>query len=475
MKTPEPSHQRDRVFVSYSHKDKEWLEKFSAVLAPDIRNGRVDYWDDRELQPGDPWYAKILNGIGTARVAVLLVSPNFLASRFIMEEELPRILAARDDGLTVIWVPLFGTFYGSAAPPQIKPLTEFQAAFDASKPLAEQAPASQTTLLLDLCRQIQRLLNPCRVPCNLPFNSLAELFKGRNESLEQLDRSLRQHGSAAIVQPQAIHGLGGIGKTRLAIEYAWHHQKDFTAFLFVSANTPDDLDRNLATLSRPDCLDLPEHQAPQQEEQRDAVIRWFQQNTGWLLILDNVDTDEGVRAVKALVAKLRGGHVLITSRVTEWGRGVHPLALDVLQPDDAVALLMESAHSWRAPRSEDGAQARILVDRLGCLPLALTHATAYMQHHHQGFNAYLDDFEKHFERLLAYHDHLAIEYETELEEKSDKLATPGKPKLPARNSSRRRCNNLFSLSFDRLASEGQKGYPAICCLPRTRPNSCGHV
>jgi len=91
---------RDRVFVSYSHKDKEWLEKFSAVLAPDIRNGRVDYWDDRELQPGDPWYENILAGIRTARVAVLLVSPNFLASRFIMEEELPRILAAQDEGLT---------------------------------------------------------------------------------------------------------------------------------------------------------------------------------------------------------------------------------------------------------------------------------------------------------------------------------------------------------------------------------------
>lgn len=448
-----PTPQRDRVFVSYSHKDKEWLEKFSAVLAPDIRNGRVDYWDDRELQSGDPWYSKILDGIDAARVAVLLVSPNFLASRFIMEEELPRILAARGDGITIIWVPLFGTFYGPGAPPQIKPLTEVQAAFDASKPLAEQDPASQTTLLLDLCHQIQRLINPGRVPSNLPFNSLAELFKGRDESLTQLDRSLRQHGSAAIVQPQAIHGLGGIGKTRLAIEYAWRHQDDFTAFLFVSANTPDDLDRNLAALCRPDSLDLPENQSPKQDEQRDAVIRWLQQNRGWLLILDNVDTDEGVRAAKTLVAKLRGGHVLITSRVTEWGRGVRPLALDVLQPLDAVALLLESAHSWRASRSDDGSQARTLADCLGCLPLALTHATAYMQHHHQGFTAYLIDFEKHFERLLAYHDHLAIEYETELEVKTDKPVTA--EAKAARKKFVKTVATTFFLSFDRLASEAK--------------------
>jgi hypothetical protein len=48
----------------------------------------------------------------------------FLASGFIMEEEPPRIRAARDDGLRIIWVPLFGSFYGPGAPPQIKPITD---------------------------------------------------------------------------------------------------------------------------------------------------------------------------------------------------------------------------------------------------------------------------------------------------------------------------------------------------------------
>lgn len=448
-----PNPNRNRVFVSYSHKDNEWLDKLRTVLAPDIRNDRVDYWDDRELQPGDPWYAKIIDGISAARVAVLLVSPNFLASRFIMEEEVPRILKAVDDGLTIIWIPIFGTFYGPGAPPQIKPLTDVQAAFDAGKPLVEQDPASQTALLIGLCRHIHRLLNPNRIPCNLPFTSLAELFKGRDEALAQLDRSLRQHGSAAIVQPQAIHGLGGIGKTRLAIEYAWRHQNDFTAFLFVSANTPDDLDRNVAALCRPDCVDLRENQSPKQDEQRDAVIRWLQQNRGWLLILDNVDTDEGVRAVKTLAAKLRGGHVLITSRMTEWGRGVHPLALDVLSLDDAVALLLESAHGWRAPQPEDAAEGRTLAASLGCLPLALTHATAYMQHHHQGFKAYLNDFGRHFERILDYVDHLAIEYETELAEEGKEPATP--EAKAARKKIVKTLATTFFLSFDRLTPEAK--------------------
>src|SRR2546427_267650 len=50
-----PNARRDQVFVSYSHKDKQWLDKLNEVLAPDIRNGRISYWDDRILQPGDPW------------------------------------------------------------------------------------------------------------------------------------------------------------------------------------------------------------------------------------------------------------------------------------------------------------------------------------------------------------------------------------------------------------------------------------
>ena len=448
------SQNRNRVFVSYCHKDKEWLDKFRDVLAPEIRNGRVDYWDDRELRPGDPWYDRIIESISVSRVAVLFVTPDFLSSRFIMEDELPRIIKASEHGLTIIWIPVFGAFYDSDTSPQVKDITKLQAAFDAGRPLAELDDTSQTVKLLELCRHIQKLLNPGRVPWNLPFNSLAGLFKGRNETFEQLDLNLKLQGASAIVQPQVIQGLGGIGKTRLVIEYAWQHQNDFTAFLFVSANKPEDLDRNLAALCAPDWgLDLAEQKSPNQQEQLDAVIRWLQQNKGWLLILDNVDTDEGVISAKALISKLRGGHVLITSRVTSWGRGVHKLALDVLSIDEAVGLLLDSTQTWRNLRPEDQVQARILAEKLGCLPLALTHATAYMEHLYQGFNEYLNDFESHFERLLAYHDHLAIEYETELE-KERKEPVSREEKI-VRKQLLKTVATTYFLSFDRLVPEAK--------------------
>ncbi|MBF0217155.1 MAG: tetratricopeptide repeat protein [Candidatus Omnitrophica bacterium] len=449
-----PISYRTQVFVSYSHKDAAWLDKLREHFAPDIRNGRLDYWDDRRIETGDRWRIEIDEAVRHARVALLLISPNFLASDFIMREELPRIIEAAKDGLTVVWIPLSGTFDGPLAPPELRPITDIQAAAATATPLEKLQEPSLNATLLDVCRQVHKLINPGRIPWNLPFSSLAELFKGREETLAEIDRELRKHGSAALLQPHIIHGLCGIGKTRLAIEYAWRHQNDFTACLFVSANRPEDLDSNLASLCRPgDCLDLPEYRSINQDEQRDAVIRWLQQNKGWLLIIDNVDTDESVRAVKSLVAKLRGGHVLITSRVTEWGRGVRPLPLDVLSTENAVALLVESTAAWRMPKEGDKLQARTLAERLGNLPLALTHATAYMQHHHMGFAAYLDDFERHFERLLAYHDHTAIEYETELDKDDRGPSTP--EAKAARKALIKTVATTFFLSFDRLSPEAK--------------------
>jgi tetratricopeptide (TPR) repeat protein len=404
--------------LSYSHLDAHWLDKLREVLHPDIRNGRIDYRDDRNLVAGDDWYQEIAGYIARARVVVLLVSPSFLASSFIMEEELPLILEARKraeaegQGLTILWVPLSGIYHGPNAVPGAERVNRFQAVWEANQPLDAFPEKSRTEHLLDLCRQISRLVNPAPQPNNLPFAPLGDLLKGREADLARLDEQLRRHGSSAIVQPQAVSGPGGIGKTRLAVEYARRHEGDFTALLFVSASSPSDLDANLARLCADDgALDLVEYRSASQHDQCAAVIRWLKQNKGWLLILDNVDTQEAVAAVQKLLAKLTGGIVLVTSRITMWSGGIPRFPLDVLSPDAAVELLLGKANSLpRASRPDDEKQARLLAEQLGYLPLALTHAAAYVGEWDLAF----DDYMRQFDEALQFHEEAVIEYDSDL-------------------------------------------------------------
>lgn len=430
---------RSRVFISYCHRDTRWLERLKAVLAPEIRNDRLDVWDDQLLDPGEDWRERIRENIARARVAILLVTPGFLASKFIREEELPPILEAAKDGLTVLWVPVAGSFYGEAAMPGIEQLNHLQAAGDTARPLEDLDDASVASSLRKLCRRIRRLVEPVEAFLNLPFGSLDARFQGREKELAELDERLRRDGAAAVMQPTVIIGAGGMGKTRLAVEYALRHREDFNAFLFVSANTPEDLDANLARLG--EVLDLPEAEGGTQDEQKAAVIRWLRQNRGWLLILDNVDEGrESIQAVKSLVASLPGGHVLITSRLfgPEWGGGVRTLDLHAIGEEAARTFLLQATEGARHHRdSRDAEDAGALAIRLGCLPLALTHAAAFVSAEGISFADYLREFDGNFASLLDRHREDSIDYDPE----------------GAGGAGRKTVATTFFMSFHRLGSQ----------------------
>jgi CheY-like chemotaxis protein len=137
------------VFVSYSRKNKNWLDKFSPNLKVLADNNQLTIWDDTKIKSGAKWRDEIQKALSTAKVALLLVTPDFLASEFIKNVELPELFnAAKKRGLTILWVAVMPSLY------EVTYISEFQSANDPSKPLANLAPAKARLEILQICKKV---------------------------------------------------------------------------------------------------------------------------------------------------------------------------------------------------------------------------------------------------------------------------------------------------------------------------------
>ena len=246
----------------------------------------------------------------------------------------------------------------------------------------------QAPLPRDLRAGLRNDLQALRLkPIVLPYPSLGTLFMGRGTFLTRLRASLtRPGGGTAAIAGKAVHGMGGVGKTRAAVEYAWAHQDEHTALALIDAETPDKLDAGLAALTGP--LRLAEHTATDQKDQVEAALAWLNANPGWFLILDNIDAQPALDAAHRLLGRLHGGQVVLTSRLDRFPREVERLDLDVLALDDAAEFLLAATAAGRRPAPEDAAQARALAEALGQLALALEMAAATIEARRLSFAQY---------------------------------------------------------------------------------------
>lgn len=141
---------RSTVFISYAHGDKRWLAMIQTMLDPLVRADRIAVWDDTRIKPGTKWQAEIKRAIRSARVALLLVSPRFLASAYIAGNELPPILdAARRHGLVIVWALVSASMYTKT------PIAEYQAAHPLTKPLDTLSVPKRNQALLSIAEKIE--------------------------------------------------------------------------------------------------------------------------------------------------------------------------------------------------------------------------------------------------------------------------------------------------------------------------------
>jgi hypothetical protein len=204
--------------------------------------------------------------------------------------------------------------------------------------------------------------------------------------------------------------MGGTGKTRAAVEYAWAYREHYTALLFVIADDPKALSGNLAALSVHLLLRHSPDRDAAEYVRRQAVLDWLNENPGWLLILDNIDTGAALTEAETLIGQLTGGHVVMTSRLANFPGAIAPLELDVLRPKDAADFLLARTSKLRRAAADDKATARQLALDLGCLALALEHAGAYIVWRKESLRSYRELWESNRETVLNWSDPTVTHY-----------------------------------------------------------------
>jgi tetratricopeptide (TPR) repeat protein len=204
-------------------------------------------------------------------------------------------------------------------------------------------------------------------------------FTGRMDALDRLDAILTRDKPAAVTQVSraAVQGLGGVGKTSLAVEYAHRFRNLYDGVWWCPAEIRTGLMTSLAKLAVEFEVASPK-EADIEKAAKAALRRFAEQREIWLLVYDNVKTPEEI--IDLLPAA--GARVLITSRFADWSDWADELSLEVLPIDEAMAFLQD-----RVGRGDDNG-ARTLAEALGRLPLALDHAAATCKRTQMSFAAY---------------------------------------------------------------------------------------
>lgn len=225
-------------------------------------------------------------------------------------------------------------------------------------------------------------------------------FTGREEVLEALHDQLGLDQAVALTQSSALHGLGGVGKTQIALEYAYRHALEYSAVFWIEAEQVETVRASFLRLAK--LLQVPEYQQADQQQAITAVQRWLTKQSQWLLIWDNL---EAMELLPHFLPSARQGAVLITTRHQALGTLAYGLELSPMEQTEGITFLLQRAkipnagasgvslHPLQVRSPTEYAAAEDLVATLGGLPLALDQAGAYIEETGCTISGYLHQYE----------------------------------------------------------------------------------
>lgn len=226
-------------------------------------------------------------------------------------------------------------------------------------------------------------------------------FTGRETILEGLYTQLRSREAVALTQSSALHGLGGVGKTQIALEYAYRRALEYSAVFWIIAETEE---RIIASFSRiAEALQLPGQDDKNQQWVVTLVQHWLSTHNHWLLIWDNM---EDLELLDRFLPSFRSGAILITTRSQMLGTFAQGVDLLPMKPEEGILFLLrcakvlapeatsEHVQQFAARSHDQYTAAEDLVAALGGLPLALDQAGAYIEETGCSLSGYLERYKQ---------------------------------------------------------------------------------
>lgn len=283
-------------------------------------------------------------------------------------------------------------------------LTELRSDSRLAAPIAELQgvtdPVTATAFLLRLAEVPEAEISTARPPEGQRFptgqpvvwnvSARNAVFTGRDEAMEKLRRQVTG-GSTTVILPVALHGLGGVGKTQLAREYAHRFSADYDLVWWINAESTEFIDEALAELARR--LRLPgtgESSTEDSAAVREALRRG--EAGRWLLIYDNATDPTELRP---FLPSGTSGHVLITSRNQAWAQQALPLEVDVFSEQESIE------HLTRTVPGLDDEDAGQIADLVGHLPLAVESAGAWLASTGHPVSQYIERLRNQITEVLA--------------------------------------------------------------------------
>ena len=242
---------------------------------------------------------------------------------------------------------------------------------------------------------------------NVPF-ARNPAFTGRERVLQHLHDLLTAAETAALTQ--AMSGLGGVGKTQIAVEYCYRYRGDYRAVLWATADSREALLADLIGIAK--LLDLPRSRAGDRQPVLNALRRWMRDQPRWLLVVDNLESPE---TLKDLIPPARRGHILLTTRSQVTGT-LPKIDVQEMDVDEGALLVLRRAHMLphgaRLSEADETALAlaRQVSRELGSLPLALDQAGAYLQETGCSLSDYLELYWARRAELLSYRGALGSDH-----------------------------------------------------------------